>query len=319
MLFDYAAEYKHVRIRPLEEKDIEQIRIWRNNPQFTCFLRDLGEITSEMQKKWYESDLKDTTSCTFAIEEISDLNRLVGSVAIYGIDGDKAEIGKILVGDPEAKGKKIGYFGLLLAMHIGYQKLGINNYYGDVHEDNMSAKTNDLRAGFIVTGQHPYEKGGVELEMILPKEHFYEVHNFSDEFMISRYRFEKYKVGDTGNYTKTVTVEDIMDFARISGDFNPVHMDDEEAKKTVFGKRICHGMLSGSIISTVIGTIMPGPGTIYMEQNLKFVKPVYPGDEITACVTIREIVTEKRNLIIDTNVVNQNNEVVIKGYATVRV
>ena len=104
---------------------------------------------------------------------------MVGSVAVYGFRGDEAEVGKIVVGDPEAKGKKIGYYGLLLAMYVGYQKMGVNTYLGDVHEDNMSAKTNDLRAGFIVTGKHPFVKGGYELEMVLPK-----VHDFLDEIRL---------------------------------------------------------------------------------------------------------------------------------------
>ena len=109
---------------------------------------------------------------------------MVGSVAVYGFRGDEAEVGKIVVGDPEAKGKKIGYYGLLLAMYVGYQKMGVNTYLGDVHEDNMSAKTNDLRAGFIVTGKHPFVKGGYELEMVLPKKHFEEVHDFLDEIRL---------------------------------------------------------------------------------------------------------------------------------------
>ena len=87
MRFDYFAEYKHVRIRPLEERDIEKIRIWRNDSDNTDFLRDIGEITPEMQLNWYKKDIEDDTSCTFAIEEISELNRIVGSVAIYEIHG----------------------------------------------------------------------------------------------------------------------------------------------------------------------------------------------------------------------------------------
>ncbi len=184
MKHNCCAEYRHVRIRPLHETDIELLRQWRNNAALSEFLNPIGEITPEMQKKWYKEYLEDQSIATFAIEEIQDLNRVVGSVAVYGFRGDEAEVGKIVVGDPEAKGKKIGYYGLLLAMYVGYQKMGVNTYLGDVHEDNMSAKTNDLRAGFIVTGKHPFVKGGYELEMVLPKKHFEEVHDFLDEIRL---------------------------------------------------------------------------------------------------------------------------------------
>lgn len=180
----FSAEYKHVRIRPLMEDDIELLRKWRNDQTLSEFLKPIGTITEEMQKNWYYDYLEDDTIATFAIEEISELNRVVGSVAIYDFDKDIAEVGKIVVGDPEAKGKKIGYYGLLLAMYTGYEKMGINKYLGEVHEYNMSAKTNDLRAGFIVKGKRPFMKGGYELVMELPKEHFYEVHDFLDEIKI---------------------------------------------------------------------------------------------------------------------------------------
>lgn len=184
MKHTHCAEYRHVRIRPLHETDIELLRQWRNDASLSEFLNPMGEITPEMQKKWYESYLNDQSIATFAIEEIQDLHRVVGSVALYGFRGDQAEVGKIVVGDPEAKGKKIGYYGLLLAMYVGYQEMGVNTYLGDVHEDNMSAKTNDLRAGFIVTGKHPFVKGGYELEMVLPKAHFEEVHDFLGEIRL---------------------------------------------------------------------------------------------------------------------------------------
>lgn len=184
MRHKFCAEYKHVRIRPLRESDLEYLRTWRNNKDMSKFLRPMDEITPEMQKNWYIKECSDDTSATFAIEEIDELNRIVGSVAIYDINKNEAEIGKIVVGDPMAKGKKIGYYGLLLAMYVGYMKLGIETYLGEVHEDNMSAKTNDLRAGFIVTGKHPFATGGYELEMNLPKEHFWEVHDFLNEISL---------------------------------------------------------------------------------------------------------------------------------------
>ena len=125
------------------------------------------------------------------------------------------------------------------------------------------------------------------------------------------------KVGDSASFTKTVSEHDVYTFAGLSGDFNPAHVNEVEAQKGMFGKRIAHGMLSAGFISTVLGTQLPGPGTIYMGQELRFTKPVFFGDTITATVTVAELIPEKNRAILDTVCTNQNGEVVISGFATV--
>ena len=125
------------------------------------------------------------------------------------------------------------------------------------------------------------------------------------------------KIGDSASFTKTVTDTDVYMFAGISGDFNPAHVNQVEAEKGMFGKRIAHGMLSAGFISAVLGTMLPGPGTIYMGQELRFTKPVAIGDTITATVTVAEMIIEKNRVILDTVCTNQNGEIVIKGKATV--
>lgn len=125
------------------------------------------------------------------------------------------------------------------------------------------------------------------------------------------------QVGDSASFTKTVTESDINLYAGISGDFNPAHMDAEAAKNSMFGQRIAHGMLSAGFISNVLGNQLPGPGTIYMGQELKFLKPVFIGDTVTAVVTVAERVEEKNRLKLDTVVTNQRGEAVITGVATV--
>ncbi len=125
------------------------------------------------------------------------------------------------------------------------------------------------------------------------------------------------QLGDSASFTKTVTETDIILYAGISGDFNPAHIDSEHAKDSMFGQRIAHGMLSASFISNVLGTQLPGPGTIYLGQELRFVKPVYVGDTVTATVTVSQRIPEKNRLILDTTVTNQRGETVITGTATV--
>jgi 3-hydroxybutyryl-CoA dehydratase len=128
-----------------------------------------------------------------------------------------------------------------------------------------------------------------------------------------------YKVGDTASVSKTITDADIRTFADLVGDHNSVHLDDEFSKKTRFGRRIAHGMLSASLISTCIGAKLPGNGAIYLSQTFRFVAPVYPGDTVTAKVTITKVRDDKPIVTLETVCFNQNEEAVVKGEAVVLV
>jgi 3-hydroxybutyryl-CoA dehydratase len=127
----------------------------------------------------------------------------------------------------------------------------------------------------------------------------------------------KFKVGDSAEISRTITSEDVRAFADVSGDHNPVHFDDEFARRMRFEGRIAHGMLTASLLSSAIGNQLPGPGTVYLGQALQFVAPVYPGDTITARVTVTSIREDKPILKLETVCVNQRNEPVLKGEATV--
>lgn len=129
---------------------------------------------------------------------------------------------------------------------------------------------------------------------------------------------EDLSVGQSASYTKTVTEADIVKFAEVSGDNNPVHLDEAFAQSTMFKGRIAHGMLSAGFISTVIGTKLPGSGTIYMSQTLRFRAPVRIGDTVTATCTITEIIPEKRRAVL-TTVCKVGDTVVIEGEALVMV
>jgi len=125
-----------------------------------------------------------------------------------------------------------------------------------------------------------------------------------------------FKVGDTAEMSKTVTEEDIVLFAKVTGDQNPVHVSREFAEKTRFGERIAHGLLSAGLISAVIGMKLPGPGCLYLSQTLNFRGPVKIGDEITARVEVAEVISEKR-LRLKTECINQRSETVIDGEAII--
>ena len=126
--------------------------------------------------------------------------------------------------------------------------------------------------------------------------------------------YEDIKIGDNASFAKTITESDILGFAGITGDFNPIHIDAEYAKESMFKERIAHGML----ISAVLGTQLPGPNSIYLGQNLKFTLPVKIGDTVTAVVTVTEKRDDKRIITLQTTISNQRGEVVVDGSAVVK-
>lgn len=128
---------------------------------------------------------------------------------------------------------------------------------------------------------------------------------------------QEMKLGDTASVTKTIAESDVYLFAGITGDLNPAHTNEVAASQTAFKGRIAHGILTAGLISTVLGMYLPGPGTIYLGQNLKFKKPVRIGDTITATAKVTEILLEKNRITLETVCTNQNGDVVITGEATV--
>lgn len=126
----------------------------------------------------------------------------------------------------------------------------------------------------------------------------------------------KYEVGQSAQVTKTITETDVYLFAGVTGDMNPAHVNEVYAQGTRFQHRIAHGMLSAGLISAALGMYLPGPGSIYMGQTLKFRAPVYIGDTITAVVTITSLDTEKNRAVLETKVVNQEGKTVVTGEAT---
>ena len=127
---------------------------------------------------------------------------------------------------------------------------------------------------------------------------------------------EDLSVGMSASISKIVTADDIVKFSEVSTDINPVHLDAAYAASTPFKGIIAHGMLSASFISAVLANKLPGPGTVYLSQSLKFKAPVRPGDEVTATVTIKEILLEKQRIVFDT-VCIVGGKAVIEGEATV--
>ena len=126
-----------------------------------------------------------------------------------------------------------------------------------------------------------------------------------------KYYIEDIEVGQKVKFFKTFRQEDVEKFSEISGDNNPVHLDVNYASKTIFKKRVVHGFLTASLISAAIGTKLPGPGSIYLNQSLKFLAPVFPDEEVIVELTIKNINLEKRRVIIDTTCICNNKKVLV--------
>ena len=135
---------------------------------------------------------------------------------------------------------------------------------------------------------------------------------------LSGYFFEELEIGMTAVYARTIGPADLVMFAGISGDTNPMHLNEEYAGQTMFAGTIAHGMLCSSFISTVVGTRLPGPGCVYVSQTLKFKAPVRPGDTVTARATVTELIPQKKRDVLET-ICTVGDKVVISGEAQVLV
>lgn len=131
-------------------------------------------------------------------------------------------------------------------------------------------------------------------------------------------KFEDIHIGQTASIEKAFADTDVMKFAELSLDFNPLHLDEKVAAKSIFQRRIVHGILVSSLISATIGTKLPGEGAIYLGQNLKFTKPVFIGDRIKATVTVTQIREDKRIIYLETKCFNQSDDIVIDGDAVIK-
>ena len=135
---------------------------------------------------------------------------------------------------------------------------------------------------------------------------------------LSGYFFDDLKIGMRATVSRTITDTDLRNFSGVSGDTNPMHLNEEYAKTTMFGGTIVHGMLTASLISAVIGTKLPGPGCIYMSQTLKFLAPVRIGDTVYATCTVKELFPEKQRVLLDTVCMSKDVKV-IEGEALIKV
>ena len=161
---NYYLEFENIIIRPLDIKDIEKLRIWRNDSKNNQFLKKIPHITKETQREWYENYLNNPDEITFAIEENKELKRLVGSVSLYDFNNDQVEFGKILIGDEEAHGKKVGLNATKAVLTIAFELLKMKRVCLKCYGDNEKAMNIYKTAGFTIKDKY-YNDGKLEYLM----------------------------------------------------------------------------------------------------------------------------------------------------------
>jgi RimJ/RimL family protein N-acetyltransferase len=155
---NYSLQHKNVMLRPLARTDLEFLRNWRNDPETSRFLSPIPYIMPDSQSEWFEKESADSGSCTFAIEETERLRRIIGSVALYNIEGDTAEFGRFMLSS-ETRGMGIGQIAVKLILQFGYRMLSLSRITAEVHQKNNAAIITYLKSGFVIFGNYLIDQG----------------------------------------------------------------------------------------------------------------------------------------------------------------
>lgn len=187
MIHNIVIKYKNLMLRQIKKDDIEQLRQWRNDKEKTKFLRRIGNITPEMQIKWYEKYLNNPDEMAFAICEVENLNCLIGSVSLYNFNQNQVEIGKILIGEDKVKGLGFGRLSFAMLMTYAFTKLQVvkpQKIVATVNKHNIPARTSYFRLGFKVVGETYTENAGLEDVIEIDKETFLKINNYYKDIKI---------------------------------------------------------------------------------------------------------------------------------------
>ncbi len=172
----YEARFQNIAIRPLNHADIENLRVWRNNAENSRYLSPIEFISTEQQEEWFGRYLEETGTLTFAIEETAELGRMIGSVSLYNFREASAECGRIMVGDPLARGRGWGRMGISLCVAVAFARLSCEQVDLHVQKANLAALKTYSRIGFRTDGE--YSEGGISMcHMVLAKEDFFAAHS----------------------------------------------------------------------------------------------------------------------------------------------
>lgn len=177
MKHNYSLYYNHVRLRPMEERDIDRLRKWRNNKSISKFLKPISFITRDMQKKWFYQYLDNQNEITFAVTDVERNDIIVGSISIYNFNESQAEIGKFVIGDKNAHGRQIGTKAFIMGVFFAFEVLKVDKVICFVHKENSVARHIYRKIGFYITGERKTKDIGVEKKMEIDRQVFERVNS----------------------------------------------------------------------------------------------------------------------------------------------
>ena len=293
------------QFRRLNPEDLEMVLRWRNHPDVRKNMYTHDEISLDDHIDWYEGIKDDDSKLYFVFEDEEGPQGLVGFTQIDHVHQRASWF--FYSGNLEKRG--LGGQMERWALDYVFNKLHLNKLCCEVLEFNMP-----------VVRFH--QKHGFQIEGVLRKHYqrdsqFYDIYQLALDkktYEKSLNKNEKFKVGQTYEVNFSVSEQNVAEFAKLSGDENPVHLEDESAKALGFKGRIAHGFLVSSVFSRIFGCKFPGAGTIYLNQSMDFLAPVYPGDQLVAKFKIISLVG--RRALISTTIESYKG-VVVSGQATV--
>lgn len=304
-------ESKTIRLRLVNELDAEFILKLRMDNRYNQFLSSVSADV-QAQKDWinrYKNDEADGSQFYFIIEKLDGTP--CGTIRVYDLKEDSFCWGSWILNEDKTRYAAIE--SAFLIYKFGFENLGFNKSNFEVMKGNDRVISFHQKMGAVQVGE---DNDNVYFEITKEAVLDAQAKIDSNEKLKPKdsYSIFEIHVGMSSSYTRTVTDADIQKFAEVTGDNNPVHLDDEYAKNTRFKSRIAHGLLTASFFSAIFGTKFPGKGSIYISQNLEFKRPVYLDDTVTATVVVKTVDITKKRVAFETTCTVDGN-VVTSGSA----
>ena len=301
-----------IKMIELTEHHLDIVLSWRNDPKVRENMYTYHEISTEEHQNWFETLSNDHARKYFVCELDDELCGLIGYTQIDLVSRSASWV--FYSGDTNKRG--IGSMMEVAALDYAFDVMKLHKLNCEVLEFNESVIKFHKKHGFKVEGRF--------------KKHYFKNDKYWDIYRLAIFAKDwlncrtdivghikgPYSVGKQFHHEFTISDDQIMEFAKVTGDNNSIHLNDESASKLGFSGKISHGFLTSSIFSKVFGTLFPGEGTIYLDQSLKFLKPVYPNTPLIASFKVLSKIG--KTIIVETNIINKNSDsILVIGQATV--
>ena len=297
---------------PFGDQHLDMVRIWRNNPEVRENMYTNHEIGKKEHEQWFNELLTDSSRKFFIFELNGEPSGVIGFTQIDQVSNSASWL--FYSGDTSKRG--VGSLMETTALDYAFDEMKLNKLNCEVLEFNDAVIRFHRKHGFKIEG--------IFKRQYFKHEKYWDIYRlaiFKKDWLLSKVSLENrmndsFKVGTQYTHEFTISEDQISTFANATGDHNSIHLSDESATKHGLKGKIAHGFLTGSIFSKVFGTLFPGEGTIYIDQSLKFIKPVYPNASLIANFKVLSRIGNR--ITIDTNIVdNDSNLLLVSGEANV--